>query len=107
MKRRFPRAASFGVAAAFLALVIPPGEGRAAPAAPTKVTVKIKARACVLSRKRVPAGKITFTLTNKTKVAHSLTVAGKRSRPVKRKRKGAFQVTLRSPGRYPYICKPR
>jgi plastocyanin len=107
MERRFPRAASFGVAAAFFALAIPLGEGRAAPAAPTKVTVKITARACKLSRKRVPAGKITFALTNKTRVAHALTVAGKRSRPVKSKRRGTLQVTLRRPGRYPYTCKPR
>jgi plastocyanin len=107
MGRRFPRAASFGVAAACLALVIPLAEGRAAPAAPAKVTVKMKPRACVLSRKRVPAGKITFTLTNKTKVAHRLIVAGKRSRFVKRKRKGKLQVTLRKPGRYPYTCKPK
>ena len=106
MERRFPRAASAGIAAALIALAAPLSEARAQAAAPTRITVKITARACKLSRKRVPAGKLVFALTNKSKVKHSLTVAGRRSKKVKAHRKQTFRVTIKRPGRYRYTCKP-
>ena len=63
-----------GACGARAALRLPP---------PTRISVKITARACKLSRKRVPAGKLVFTLTNKSKVVHSLVVAGRKSRKAK------------------------
>jgi plastocyanin len=90
-----------------LLLAGPSDEGRTAPAKPTKVTVKITARACKLSRKKVPAGKLVFTLTNTSRVAHTLGLGGRKSRAVKPRKKTTFALTLGRPGRYPYTCKPK
>ena len=106
MERRFPRAAAACIAAALIALAVPLNEARARAAAPTRITVKITARACKLSRKRVPAGKLIFALTNKSKVPHLLAVAGRRGKKLKPRRKQVFRVTIKRPGRYPYKCKP-
>ena len=107
MKRRPFRAASLLLAAASIGLAAPLDEGLARPAAPTKVQVKITARACKLSRKRVAPGKITFVIANKSRVPHSLAVAGKRSKLVKPRKKRSFQVRFPKPGRYPYTCRPK
>lgn len=107
MARRSLRAISLGLAAAAVMLAGPLDEGLARPAAPTKVQVKITAKACKLSRKRVAAGPVLFVLANKTKVPHAMTVAGKRSKAVKPRKKVKFQVRFQKAGKYPYTCRPK
>jgi plastocyanin len=107
MARRSLRSISVGLAAAAVMLAGPLDEGLAHPAAPTKVQVKITAKACKLSRKRVAAGAVLFVLANKSKVPHSMTVGGKRSKAVKPRKKTKFQVRFRKPGKYPYTCRPK
>ncbi len=106
MARRLHQAAWIGVAAAVIAFTAPSGEGRTQAVPATRISVKITTRVCKLSRKRVTAGKLVFALTNRSKVVHSLRLAGRRSRNVKPRRKQTFKVTINRPGRYPYLCKP-
>jgi plastocyanin len=106
MARRSLRATSVGLAAAAVMLAGPLDEGLARPAAPTRVQVKITAKACKLSRKRVAAGAVLFVLANKSNVPHSMSVGGKRSKAVKARKKLKFQVRFRKPGKYPYTCRP-
>jgi len=106
MNRHFSGVALAGIAAVSMTLAAPVRAGSAQAAAATRVSVKITARACKLSRKRVPAGTLVFSLMNRSKVAHSLAIAGRRSRKAKPRRKQTFRVTIRRPGRYPYTCKP-
>jgi len=107
MKGCLWRAASLGLAAAITVLLGPPDGGRAQSAATTRLSVRITARVCTLSRTRVPAGVLVFSLTNKSKVAHSFAVGGKRSRPVKPRRRGNLRVNLRRLGPYRFTCNPR
>ena len=107
MARHSVRAAALGLAAAAVGLAVPLDEGLARSAAPAKVQVKITARACKLSRKKVAPGQVLFVLTNKSKAAHSMAVAGKRSKTVKPRKKLKFQVRFRKPGKYPYTCRPK
>jgi len=107
MARRCVRAILFGLAAAAVGLAAPLDEGLARSAAPLKVQVKISARACKLSRKRLAPGQVLFVIANKSKVPHSMAVAGKRSKAVKPRKKQKFKVRFRKPGKYPYTCKPK
>jgi len=106
MDRRLPFVALVGIAAASMTLAVPMDAGSAQTAAPTRISVKITARACKLSRKRVPAGALVFTLTNKSKVVHLLMIAGRKSRKAKPSRNQTFRLMIRRPGRYRYTCKP-
>ena len=106
MNRHFSGVALVGIAAVSMTLAAPVGAGSTQAAAATRVSVKITARACKLSRKRVPAGTLVFSLKNQSKVAHSLAIAGRKSRKAKPRRKQTFRVTIRRPGRYRYTCKP-
>ena len=100
MNRHFSGVALVGIAAVSLTLAAPVGAGSTQAAGATRVSVKITARACKLSRKRVPAGTLVFSLKNRSKVAHSLAIAGRRSRKAKPRKKQTFRVTIRRPGRY-------
>jgi plastocyanin len=106
MRQRYLRAASIVLAASAGVLLAPLHEAGAQPAVTTRVSVRIGARACKLSRPRVPAGAIVFTLQNRTGVAHSFAVFGRRSSLVKPHRRRTFRIAIRRPGRYRYVCRP-
>ncbi len=107
MKLRSTRTAWIALPTVVAALFAAGQEGLAQPALTTRVSVSIKARACKLSRQRVPVGTIAFTVQNRSRVAHSFAVAGRRSPAVKPRRRRLFRVTIRRPGRYRYACTPR
>ena len=106
MRQRYLRAASIVLAASAGVLLAPSHEAGAQPVVTTRVSVRIGARACKLSRPRVPTGAIVFTLQNRTRVAHSFAVSGRRSSLVKPRRRRTFRVAIRRPGRYRYVCRP-
>ena len=58
----------------------------------------------VLSKKRVPKGKVLFTLSNKGQIAHDFAIHGKKSKMIRRGKSGSLTVVFRKPGRYPYRC---
>src|SRR3954471_10959276 len=107
MRRRFLRPVSLVLATAAVGLTMSVDDGLARSTAPTKVQVKITARACKLSRKRVAPGVIVFVLANKSKVPHSLAIAGKRSKSAKPRKKSKFQDRLGKPGKLPSSRRPR
>ena len=99
MDRQLVGVALAGIAAVSLTLAVPVGAAGTQAAAATRVSVKITARACKLSRKRVPAGKLVFALKNQSKVAHSLAVAGRRTLNTNTSLKQTYQVKSRSAAR--------
>jgi uncharacterized cupredoxin-like copper-binding protein len=92
-------------AAAALALVVAVPLATAHPQAAKAqtVTVTMKDFKFVFPKTPVHAGKTTFVLVNKGKVAHDLHIAGKTSAKVKPGKKGSLTVTLKK-GKYAYKC---
>ena len=58
----------------------------------------------VLSKKRVPKGKVTFKLVNKGQIAHDFAIHGKTSKMIQPGKSGSLTVAFRKAGRYPYRC---
>ncbi len=73
----------------------------AAGGKPQSVTVKMTASKFILSTTKVHAGTVVFKLVNKSKVAHTFAIAGKKSALIKPGKTGKLTVTLRK-GTYPY-----
>jgi uncharacterized cupredoxin-like copper-binding protein len=69
----------------------------------TSVTVTMKEFKFVLSRSRVPHGKVIFKLVNKGALAHDFKIAGKKSSLIQPGKTGRLVVTL-TKGRRPYLC---
>jgi len=67
------------------------------------VTVTATEFKFVLSPKKVHAGTVAFRIVNKGKLAHDLSIAGKKSALVKPGKTGTLTVTLHK-GKYPYKC---
>jgi uncharacterized cupredoxin-like copper-binding protein len=93
---------ALGVALAAL-VVAAPVTARPAAATATTVTVTMKEFKFVLSKNRVPHGKVTFKLVNKGKLPHDLKIAGKKSKLIKPRKTGFLTVTLKK-GKLPYVC---
>ena len=58
----------------------------------------------VLSKKRVPKGKVIFKLLNKGQITHDFSIHGKTSKMIKPGKAGSLTVRFRKSGRYPYRC---
>ena len=57
-----------------------------------------------LSRKRIPAGRVIFRLTNRGTIEHTFSIEGVTSPTVHVKSTVVMRVTLRTPGTYYYQC---
>jgi plastocyanin len=93
---------ALGVALAAL-VVTASVAARPTAATATTVNVTMKEFKFVLSKTRVPHGKVTFKLVNKGKLPHDFKIAGKRSKLIAKGKTGMLTVTL-SAGKKPYIC---
>ena len=72
-------------------------------AASTKVLVAASEFKFVLSKKVVPAGTVTFVVTNKGHVAHDFKIKGKKT-PLLSPGKSATLKVVFPKGQYPYLC---
>jgi uncharacterized cupredoxin-like copper-binding protein len=86
-----------------LAAAVPVAIAHAEAAKTQTVMVVMKDFKFVFPKTKVHAGKVTFVLTNKGKVAHDLRIAGKTSKLVQPGKKGSLTVTLKK-GSYAYKC---
>jgi uncharacterized cupredoxin-like copper-binding protein len=93
---------ALGVALAAL-VVAAPVAARPAAATATTVTVTMKEFKFILSKNRVPHGKVTFKLVNKGKLPHDFKIAGKKSKLIKAGKTGFLTVTLKK-GKLAYVC---
>jgi plastocyanin len=93
---------ALGVALAALVVAAPVVAGSTAAKA-TTVTVTMKEFKFVLSKSRVPHGKVTFKLVNKGKLGHDFAIAGKKSPLVGKGKTKLFTVTLKA-GKLAYKC---
>ena len=93
---------ALGVALAALAAAAPVAAGTSAAAA-TTVAVTMKEVKFTLSKTKVPHGKVTFKLTNKGKIPHDFSIAGKKSKSIAKGKTGTLIVTLKK-GKLPYKC---
>jgi uncharacterized cupredoxin-like copper-binding protein len=94
---------ALGVALAAL-VVAAPVAARTSAATATTVTVTMKEFKFILSKSKVPHGKVTFKLVNKGNVAHDFKIAGKKSPMVQPKKTKTFVVTLSKKGKIAYVC---
>jgi uncharacterized cupredoxin-like copper-binding protein len=102
------RLASSAVVAVVAAALVSAAVAVARPAghattAATSVTVQMKEFKFILSKTRVPHGRVTFTLVNKGALAHDFAIGGKKSALIGAGKRGKLVVTL-SKGRKPYKC---
>jgi uncharacterized cupredoxin-like copper-binding protein len=70
--------------------------------ATTRVTVAATEYQFALSKHRVPAGTVIFTVTNKGKVSHNFNIGGKTTPLLLPGHSAALRVTFSKSGRYPY-----
>jgi len=91
--------------AAFVLVLALPGVALALPSAAHDTTVRVTAReySFKLSRKTVPAGKVTFTIKNAGHLSHNFTIAGHKSKTIGPGKTTILTVTLKK-GTYPYKC---
>ena len=78
-------------------------------AAPTKTAVTVTAGKpselrFTLSKKTVPAGAVTFTITNKGKSTHDFKIAGKVTKKLKPGSTATLKVTFKKAGKFQYLC---
>ena len=72
-------------------------------AAATKVLVAASEFKFVLSKKIVPAGTVTFVVTNRGKVSHDFKIKGKKTALLSPGKSATLKVVIPK-GRYPYLC---
>jgi uncharacterized cupredoxin-like copper-binding protein len=91
--------------AAFALVLALPGVALARPSAMHKTTVRVMAKeySFKLSRKTVPAGKVTFMIKNAGRLSHNFTIAGHKSKTIGPGKTTTLVVTLKK-GTYPYKC---
>jgi uncharacterized cupredoxin-like copper-binding protein len=58
----------------------------------------------VLSKKSVPKGAVTFTVTDKGALPHDFKIAGKRTKLLSPGQSAKLTVTFTKAGKYPYQC---
>jgi uncharacterized cupredoxin-like copper-binding protein len=105
MRRSGRGSIAVGLMAATLVMGIFAAAGGASPGGvtATKVTVAASEFKFVLSKRTVPAGIVTFVVTNKGKTTHDFKIAGKKTPVLKPGKSTTLRVTLKK-GRYPYLC---
>lgn len=73
---------------------------QAAPAAPTTISVKLTAKAILLSRTEVPVGQVRFAVLNAAAKPARFAIAGKRTRLLRKGQSAALLVEFTKPGTY-------
>jgi uncharacterized cupredoxin-like copper-binding protein len=78
-------------------------------ARPQATTVKVTAGKpaelrFTLSKRSVPKGAVTFTVTNRGKLRHDFKIAGKKTPLLASGRRATLKVTFKKAGRFPYLC---
>jgi uncharacterized cupredoxin-like copper-binding protein len=58
----------------------------------------------VLSKRSVPKGKVSFTVTNRGKLKHDFKIAGKKTPLLASGKRATLTVTFEKAGRFPYLC---
>lgn len=94
------------VAAVVIVLGVVAAPSLAGSSHATGATVKVAALDTLkftLSTKTVPAGSVTFVVTNKGQLAHDFKIAGKKTPLLKHGKTAKLTVTLKK-GKYPYLC---
>ena len=86
-----------------VAVAVPAAGARDRSARAAVITVTMKEYKFGFSVKSAKAGKITFKLVNKGKLAHDIRLAGRTSALVQPGKTGKLVVTLKK-GKYPYKC---
>jgi uncharacterized cupredoxin-like copper-binding protein len=98
--RKFKLALGLGAAVAVLAL----SPLAVARTHSTTVTVAASEFKFKLSKSSAKAGKVTFKVTNKGRVAHDFKIAGKKTPLIKPGKSATLKVTLKKKGQFKYIC---
>jgi uncharacterized cupredoxin-like copper-binding protein len=105
MKRISIAAVLAALALTVVAVGVFAGAGSASPSASTatKVAVAASEFKFVLSKKTVPAGKVTFVVTNKGKVPHDFKIKGKKTKTIAAGKSTTLVVVLPK-GKFAYLC---
>lgn len=102
MKRIFSLVAVFAVAATTLFAVVAYAGSASAKTTSVKVTAKDNFR-FTLSRTSAPHGKVSFVVTNKGRLKHDFSIAGKKTKMLGHNQTATLTVTL-SKGKHAYKC---
>jgi uncharacterized cupredoxin-like copper-binding protein len=57
-----------------------------------------------LSKRSVPKGSVSFTVTNRGKLKHDFKIAGKKTPILASGKRATLTVTFKRAGRFPYLC---
>jgi uncharacterized cupredoxin-like copper-binding protein len=57
-----------------------------------------------LAKRSVPRGAVTFTVTNRGKLAHDFKIGGKKTPILAAGKRATVKVTFTKAGRFPYLC---
>jgi uncharacterized cupredoxin-like copper-binding protein len=98
-----PTGLAVGVLCAALLLAALAG-ARSQPATVTVTAGKPAELRFTLSRKSVPKGAVTFTVTNRGKLRHDFKIAGKKTRLLPPGKRVTLAVSFKRSGRFPYLC---
>jgi uncharacterized cupredoxin-like copper-binding protein len=77
---------------------------RSQPAAVTVTAGKPAELRFTLAKQSVPKGTVTFTVTNRGKLAHDFKIAGKKTPILAAGKRATVKVTFTKAGRFPYLC---
>jgi glucose/arabinose dehydrogenase len=102
------RLAAWGALAAAAVCAAAALAGAASPGTQATVTVRVDMRdfSFALSRRSVPAGTtVRFVVRNLGHEVHDFTIAGKKTRLLKRGQSQTLRITFRKKGRYPFSCR--
>jgi uncharacterized cupredoxin-like copper-binding protein len=105
MKRMSIAAVLAALALTVVAAGVFAGSGSARSSSPTATTVAVAASEFkfVLSKKIVPAGTVTFVVSNKGHVPHDFKIKGKKTAMLAPGKKATLKVVLPK-GKFPYVC---
>lgn len=105
MKRMSIAAVLAALALTVIGVGVFAGAGSASPRATsaTKVVVAASEFKFVLSKKIVPAGAVTFVVTNKGKVPHDFKIKGKKTATLAPGKSTTLKVVFPK-GKFPYLC---
>jgi plastocyanin len=94
-----------GAAIACAALVLPAlALGRPSAAAVAVTAGKPAEPRFTLSKRTVPRGAVTFTVTNRGRLPHDFAITGKKTRRLSAGKRATLTVTFRRAGRFPFVC---
>jgi uncharacterized cupredoxin-like copper-binding protein len=85
-------------------LVTASAASRSQPATATVTAGKPAELRFTLSKKTVPKGAVTFTVTNRGKLKHDFKIAGKKTPILGAGKRATLAVSFKKAGRFPYLC---